>query len=192
MANIVFYLKSQKPDKKGEVSIIAQISLDYKKYRRVIEKVKKRYWNQKKQRVNPPRQDEPDNRFITINSLLDKYESNAKEFFNDSLKYGIELDGDMVREFLDKGKVSKQKKLAFFDAFDEYLKYKSVDGAPRSITGYKTTINFLKDFEKEMSYKIRFSSINMNFFDEFKLYSFGIRNISDNYFAKNITVLKTF
>ena len=192
MANIVFYLKSQKPDKKGEVSIIAQISLDYKKYRRSIEKTKKRHWNQKKQRVNPPRQGEPDNRFIAINALLDKYESNAKEFFNDSLKNGIELDGDMISEFLDKGKVSKQKKLTFFEAFDEYLKYKSVDGAPRSITGYNTTKNFLKDFETKMSLKIKFSSINMNFFDELKLYSYGYRNISDNYFAKNISVLKTF
>ena len=121
MANIKFYLKTQKPDKKGEVPVIAQISHDYVNYRRQIEKTKKRYWNPQSHRVRPPRSGEPDNRYIFINALLDKYESNAKEFFNDSLLNGIELDGEMIREFLDKGKLSKQKKLTFFEAFDEYL-----------------------------------------------------------------------
>jgi integrase len=192
LANIKFYLKSQKPDKNGEISIIAQISFEYKKYRRTIEKTKKRYWNPKKQRVIPPRLNEPDNRYLSINSLLDKYESSTKEFFNDCLRDRIEVDEELINEFLDKGKITKQVKLSFFEAFEEFLRYKGIDSAERSIKGYRTTRNFMKDFEKDMGYKIKFSSINMKFFDEFKLYSFGYRNISDNYFAKNIAVLKTF
>jgi len=39
MAQIVFYLKSEKLDKQGKVSLLAQITSDYKPYRMKLGKV---------------------------------------------------------------------------------------------------------------------------------------------------------
>ena len=50
MPEINFYLKSVQADKKGLVPIIAQINLDYKKYRKAVDKTKKRHWNKNKQK----------------------------------------------------------------------------------------------------------------------------------------------
>ena len=49
MAQIVFYLKSEKLDKQGKVSLLAQITSDYKPYRMKLGKVRIRDWNKKTQ-----------------------------------------------------------------------------------------------------------------------------------------------
>ena len=45
MAQIVFYLKSEKLDKQGKISLLTQITSDYKVYRMKLGKVRLRYWN---------------------------------------------------------------------------------------------------------------------------------------------------
>ena len=192
MANINFYLKSTKPNKKGEVPILIQITMDYKKFRKQIERVKKGYWNPKKQQVRPPRAGEPYNRFIEINSLLDSYEKKTKDFFNSCLKQNIELNEDIIKDFLDGKEVIKQKKPHFFEAFNEFIEIKKIESAERTVTGYKTVQNFLIDFQKEMEYKLSWDNIDVGFFDKLRYYSFTVKNISDNYFSKIIAVLKNF
>ena len=192
MANVNFYLKSVKPNKKGEVPILVQVTLDYKKIRKQIERIKKKYWNPNKQRVRPSRPDEPYNRHIEINSLLDHYDKRLKDFFNDCLKHRIELDEDITKDFLDGKEVIKRKNPKFFEAFTEFIKTKKVEAAERTVTGYTTVQNFLFNFQTDMDFRIAWNNIDISFFDKLKYYAFSVKDVSDNYFAKIVAVLKNF
>ena len=51
MAQIIFYLKSEKLDKNGKVSILAQVTVDYKPFRMKLGKVRLKDWNKRTQRL---------------------------------------------------------------------------------------------------------------------------------------------
>lgn len=192
MPDINFYLKTVKADKKGFRPIIAQINLDYKKYRKTIEKTKKRYWNTSKQRVKPPGIDEEDNRHIAINSFLDNYKARAKTYFNEILLQGIKVDEQDVKNFFEGKVVIKKTIPKFYEAFNEFIESRKPDKVARTIKGYTTVLNFLKAFEKKTGFNINFQNIDFIFFDELKKYAFETKKIKDNYFAKIVAVIKTF
>lgn len=192
MANINFYLKNVATNKKGEKPIIIQITWNYQKFRKQIERVNPKYWNQRKQQVRPPGSGEKDNRYVEINTLIDDQEKKAKEFFNDCLLYNTELNADLIKAFLDGKQLVKKKKLAFFDAFREFLETKKVGHAQRTYTGYKTAMNFLLGFQKEMDYMMNWNNIDFIFFDKLQNYCFQKMEISDNYFSKIIATIKNF
>ncbi len=192
MPEINFYLKSVSPDKNGLVPIVAQINLDYKKYRKTLEKTKKHHWNNLKHRVRPPKKHEENNRYIEINTLLDSYDLKTRDFFNECLKQGIKIDEQVIKGYLAGRKVVKAKQLTFFEAFDLFIESNKADKAPRTITGYTTIYNFLKSFQEEMGIDIYFNSIDFVLFDYLKKYAFEYKDLRDNYFAKIIATLKTF
>lgn len=192
MPDINFYLKSVKADKRGFRPIIAQINLDYKKYRKTIEKTKKRYWSKSKQRVKPPGIDEEDNGYVAINSFIDKYEAQAKTYFNEILLKGIKVDEQDVKNFFAGKIVIKRDIPTFFEAFDEFIESRKPDKVARTIKGYTTVLNFLKAFENETGFNINFQNIDFIFFDELKKHAFETKKTKDNYFAKIVAVIKTF
>ncbi len=192
MPEINFYLKTVKADKKGFVPILAQISSDYKKYRKTIEKTKKKYWNQKKQRLRPSKLSEEYNRHIEINSFLDDYELKTRNFFTECLKENIQINEQIIKSYFAGRKILPGKPLAFFEAFESFIEAKRPDSAERTITGYNTILNFMKAFQEEMGIEIHFQNIDLIFFDHLKKYAFEYRNFKDNNFAKIIAILKTF
>lgn len=192
MPDINFYLKSVKADKRGFRPIIAQINFDYKKYRKTIEKTKKRYWSTSKQRVKPPGREEDDNRYVEINNFLDNYQSTAKTYFNNILLLGQKVSEQDIKDFFAGKVVIKRVIPTFFEAFEEFIESRKPDNAERTIKGYTTIKNFLKDFQKEMGISIEFENIDHTFFDQLKKYAFEDKKTKDNYFAKILSILKTF
>ncbi len=193
MANINFYLKKvTNTNKRGEVPIIAQINLNYKKYRKQIEMVDPDYWNKGRQQVDAPKKGKPYNRYIEINSLIDSYYKGARDLFNDCLKNKIELDEYVIKSFFEGKQVIKTKAPKFLDAFDEFIEMKKVERSERTPVGYNTVLNFLKDFQKDMEYPITWNSLDIGFFDKLKVYAFNYRNTADNYFSKIVGTLKNF
>ena len=192
MPEINFYLKSVQPDKKGLVPVIAQINIDYKKYRKTVEKIKKKHWNKKKQRVRPSGLNEPYNRHVEINTFLDEYEQKTRSFFSNCIKEGIKIDEHVIKSYFAGKKVLPGETLPFFQAFDAFLESKKADRAKWTIKGYNSVLNFLKAFQYAMDIDINFQNIDMIFFDELKKYAFEYKEIKDNYFAKIIAVLKNF
>ena len=192
MPEINYYLKTVNPDKKGLKPIIVQISLDYKKYRKTVDKTKKKHWNPKKQRVRPPGINDDHNRYIEINSFLDNYEVKTRNFFTKCLEQDIQINEQVIKSYLAGKDVVKSKPLQFFEAFDAFIASKKLDRAKWTIKGYNTVLAFLKDFQKDMVIDINFQTIDLVFFDQLKKYAFEYRNIKDNYFAKIIAVLKNF
>ena len=57
---------------------------------------------------------------------------------------------------------------------------------------YKTNKVFFEEFEKFSNYKIRFDTINLDFYQKLTDYAFEERNTLNNYFGKIIDGLKTF
>ncbi len=192
MPEINFYLKSVDPDKNGLVPIIAQISHNYKKYRKTIEKTKKKHWNKLKQRVRPPGVHEPYNRHIEINTLLDEYKHKTRNFFNECLKNNIPVNEQIIKSYLEGRKVLPGEPLPFFKAFDEFIESKKADHAKWTIKGYTSVQNFLKSFQNDMEIDINYQNIDLNFFDELKKYAFEYKEIKDNYFSKIVAVFKNF
>ena len=83
MAQIVFYLKSEKLDKQGKVSLLAQITSEYKSYRMKLGKVRIRDWNKRNQRLrltSLSEKDYDDN--SKMNSFIDDVETQARLLFN--------------------------------------------------------------------------------------------------------------
>lgn len=192
MANINFYLKPGTQNKSGEKSIVMRITYDSK--RTVIftgNRIHPRYWNQNRQLVRPPNQREPENNFVFINEALRVLRNKAEEALIFALKNNIALSDAFLKNWLWGNQTVKANK-TFFEWLDEYIESGKPEKAPRTITGYITVRNFLKDFEKSTGYLIEMSSIDMVFFDKLKNYSYSERSIADNYFAKVISVLKSF
>src|SRR5665648_1148108 len=83
MTEIQFYLKSEKLDKHGKVTLLASIYSNYKPYRMKLGKVRIRDWNKKNQRlklssVTSKEYDEN----AKMNSFIDDVESQARLLFN--------------------------------------------------------------------------------------------------------------
>ena len=74
MPEVIFHLKSVKPDKNGKIPIVAQISHDYKKKRKHLPiKVKPAWWNKNKQRVYETKTGEGKKEREEINQFLNDY-----------------------------------------------------------------------------------------------------------------------
>ena len=192
MPEINYYLKSVNADKKGLIPIIVQISSDYKKYRKTIEKTKKKYWNQKKQRVRPSKLHEEYNRHIEINSFLDDYELKTRNIFTECLKENIQINEQIIKSYLAGKQILRKKTPPFFVAFGEFVEAKKIDRAERTTRGYKTVLNFIKEFQRDTDIDINFQTIDLEFFDQLKKYALEYRDLKDNYFAKITAVLKNF
>ncbi len=192
MPDIHFYLRTDQVNKKGFATIFAQINIDTKKFRKTIEKAKKHHWNTNKQRLNASKAHEVYNRYIEINAMLDDYEIKTRNFFTECLKHGIEINDQIVKDYMNGKEVIKNKAPSFFEAFKLFIEAKKPDSATRTIKGYTTIQNYLKDFQKKTGIEIIFKNTDLVFFDELKKYSFEKKKIQDNYFAKIIAILKTF
>jgi len=192
MANINFYLKAQDPDKRGRKPIITQITFDRKKYRKQIDKIKPRYWNCSKQRVKPNRENEPDNRYKEINLTLDQIEAKARDLFNTPITGQKPLTENRIINFLNNAHEDISGQPGLKDAFQIFIDKNKATKAKRTVTGYKTVLNFLKDFESDTRVILEYDNINIGFFQDLEKYAFINREIQDNYYAKIVSVLKTF
>lgn len=193
MSTIKFYIDKNKA-KDGIVPIKANIYFENKPHWKVIEKVKLRYWNQKKQRVTPNRALEPDNRHAKINKLLDDYQAKANNSFNYCRLNNIQITEKHIREILNGEELKEKSKYDFNDIFLKFLEDTKATKGHRTFTGYQTVYRFFLKYQEYNKEKLTFENMNLDFFDRFKNYCYNMRErkTTTNYFAKNITVLKTF
>lgn len=80
----------------------------------------------------------------------------------------------------------------FITGFEEFLNKNKNTKAERTTTAYTTAFNYLKDFQEYTGTKLHFETINIDFFESLRDYSFEIKNIGSNYFSKIITIIKTY
>lgn len=193
MVNVTFLIDRRNTDKDGYAPIKANITIEYKKTRKTIDKVKQRYWNGKKQRVNKPLQHEPDNNYEEINERLEKLQKDAKRFFKQCEAQQIPITLELAKDFL-AGKITftEQKNVPFWTAYDEYLKAGQQDKSYNTNRNRKTIYNKIKDFETDTGYKMTWQSVNLVFWDRMKKYILEDLDHGYNYLSAIAAKFKAF
>jgi integrase len=194
MAQIVFYLKSEKLDKQGKVSLLAQITSDYKPYRMKLGKVRIRDWNKKNQRlklssVTSKEYDENSK----MNSFIDEVESQARILFNKVTKERRKPSDFELTNLLNIPEVSTVlKSTSVMDVFDDFIESNKSDKAKNTIKGYTTIKNFLIRFQDGTNYTLTWENMDVKFIDKLKKYTYLTEKKQLSYYAKITRVLSTF
>jgi len=195
MTKIGFHLNTDKEDKKtGLIPIRARIAVESKGVTKNLPfKVKKTKWNKTKQRVYPSRETEKYNNHKEINEFIDDLETSANKFFRDCETNHIPLTVSLVEDFF-KGIQPNFKpvKIAFWEAYDEFLKDSEILMQPSTIRAHKSTKSKLESFATDTGYKMTFSSINISFFDQLKEYILVTKGHEYNYYPVILRRLKAF
>src|SRR5690554_2630555 len=164
MVSINFYLKSVTPNKKGQVPIIAQIALDYKKIRKQIGKTKPGNWNKKSQRLKLPAPDAINyDEFASFNRFLEALQNKARELSNKLILEKRSASEGEIREILSLQQSEPGK--SFFELFDDFLESQKAIVSYNTLRGYKTVRNFLFYFQRDNGFELTFSKIDVHFGD---------------------------
>ncbi|MEI8202435.1 MAG: tyrosine-type recombinase/integrase [Bacteroidota bacterium] len=194
MANINFYLKTGQPNKNGEKSLLMRIT--YGSTRTIIflnRMVHPTNWNSNRQIVRTPGKREADNNYEIINETIKVFRNKAEAALLNATKMNIELNERYLKSwFSGKHEEKKIKTNDFFELFEIYLDSIKSDREANTIKGYTTIRNFLKAFESDTGYFINIKEIDHSFLDVLKKYALTKRKIAHNYFAKVVSVLKSF
>ncbi len=192
MANVHFYLKPGKKNKKGQKPIIMRITHDSSRTVFFVGySVHQKYWSQKNEKVKSPHANEEDNHYEAINKTIEAYYKRATNAIAKAIAEHIPI----TEAYLKNSISVKEEKLntrSFFSLFDEYIETSKPIRAQWTVKGYNTVKQFLLDFEEASGKKIDINSIDTLFFDRFRTYAFSVRGVQDNYFSKIVNVLKSF
>jgi integrase len=194
MAQIVFYLKSEKLDKQGKISLLAQITSDYKVYRMKLGKVRLRDWNKKNQRLklsslNAKEYDENSK----MNAFIDDVESQARLLFNKVTKERRKPSEFELTNLLNIPEESALlKSTSVMDVFDDFIESNKSDKAKNTIKGYTTIKNFLIRFQDGTNYTLTWENMDVKFIDKLKKYTYLTEKKQLSYYAKITRVLSTF
>jgi integrase len=195
MAQIVFYLKSEKPDKHKKVSLLAQITSDYKPYRMKLGKVRVKDWNKSKQRLNYPStlSEKEYQENLEINNLINNIETKARALFNSAIEEKRKLTESEIKNLLNVPEEPVIKKnYSFFEVFSEFIESNKPDKAERTIKGYTTVKNYIYNFQEHTRYYITWDNIDVTLVDKLKKYTFVTQKKQAGYYAKITRVLSTF
>nr|WP_319400880.1 site-specific integrase [uncultured Carboxylicivirga sp.] len=194
MANINFYLKSAKPNKKGQTPVIAQIVFEGKKIRKQIGFIKKSHWNKNNQLAKLPDEDnanyEP---YSAFNKSIGHLKTAMIELENKVRDEKRKVTESELRILLNLEVTDERISKDLFEAFDEFLEVQKATMAANTVKGYKTVRNFLeKQFQGDTGHKLRFYEIDTLFADRLLSYCFQVKEIDNDYFVKIVAVLGKF
>jgi len=194
MAQIVFYLKSEKQDKFGKVSLLAQITVDYKPYRMKVGKVRLRDWNKRTQRLKLTSLSEKEyDENCIMNALIDEVEKRAKELFNKVvLEKRKPTETELKNLLITPEEPVLQRNKSFMSVFGEFIETNKSDKAERTIKGYTTVKNFITRFQESTRFYITWENIDVTFVDKLKKFTFLTERKQSGYYAKITKVLITF
>ena len=194
MANIHFYLKSGKENKLGQKSIVMRIT--YGSTRTIIflnKMIQPKFWNSNKQIVRAPNQRENENNNDNINETIKAYRNKAEDAIRNATNNNLTLTDFYFKAWFSNTHSGAMKKNRdFFELFDDYLNANKAEKTVRTILGYTTIRNFLQAFQLATRFPVDIKNIDHEFMDALKKYAFSERKIQHNYFAKIVSVLKSF
>lgn len=194
MANINFYLKPGKENKKGQKSIVMRITYGDSRTMIFINKmIQPKFWSVSKQVVRAPNQRESENNYEDINATIKINRNKAEDAIRNATEKGLSLSDFYFKAwFADTHSGALKKKRDFFELFDDYIDANKAERTERTIKGYITVRNFMKAFQLATRFPVDVKNIDHTFMDALKKYAFSDRKIQHNYFAKIVSVLKSF
>lgn len=190
---VSFYLDKSNLDKDGFAPIFYSFTFSGNRIRKKIKTVKTQpeHWNEKTHRIKAPKKTKEYNFYIEYNKILDDFESRTKGIIRHYLlSETIPSKKELVAKIESNAKITLTNE--FFPSFQEFIDTSKNQKAERTIKGYITFRNFLKDFEEYEDSIINFDSITNILFEKLRDYAFDEKRIATNYFSKLVGILKTF
>jgi integrase len=183
-----FYLDS-KTNKKGEKAIYCFIrgrEIGKTIYINTGKKIDSVYWNEEKQRAKISLTGHPE-----FNTYLSDISAEIQKRVTILRTQIRNPSADEIKTEILKIFDIEEKKAEFFDVFNLFIKSKS-NYSKSMISKYSCLKNLLFEFEKVNKYKIKFSNIDLLFYDKFTLFLQNDKKQINNTVSKYFDLLKTF
>ncbi|MGS2764365.1 site-specific integrase [Sinomicrobium sp. M5D2P9] len=190
---VSFYLDKSNKNKEGYAPVFYSLTFNNDRIRKRVKGVssKESDWSKRQQRIKAPLKSQPYNNHIEYNKILDEYENRAKKLFRYILLNEIAANKSFIMVKMESGERLNFSH-EFLPSFDEFIEKGRSTKAGRTLIRYGTAKNFIENFSIEKDYLLRFDTITIDFFENFRDYAFQEKKILVNYFAKIISILKTF
>ena len=151
------------------------------------------HWDLKKSRLKAA-----NNKSYLFNNYLNEVEKSIIEFYNETISYSTVVTKkqikDKIEDILSKGVEKDKKNLSVVDAFNTFIEVYTKDGKrpkEKTMEGYINTRNKLIRYQREKKVLLQFDDINLDFYDNFVEYLYGIKNTAST-IGLNISKLITF
>lgn len=156
-------------------------------------KCKEEHWDEAKQRMKSNSKEDIYNNFNEFNFEIHNVSTRLNDLWARSFVKTTELTKELIIEtILNKSAKSNDDELGLIDGYERFIEQNRSHRAPRTIIGYGTTLNVLKDFKEMTNFNDKLSNIDMLFFDQFRNYCFEVREFKNNTFSKTMNNLKSF
>lgn len=192
-----YSLRLDKASKRtGMVPVLATVYFNGKRVRSIISGVKvlPNDWNQERERIIPPTRGRQNNH-REYNSRLDDIQSKISSYSSKCFLERVDPDPKLVTSILkgtDHVSEVTAERPELLTSYRRYIDQNISHRAKRTITGYNTTYNLLKEFVEYSAVKTTLDEIDLDFFDQLRNYCFEEKGYKNNYFAKIINNLKSF
>lgn len=205
MGSVHFYLKkpithNSDGSKRKAPSSLIYLQFKYGKNKLLYsfgQTIDPRNWNKEKERVKNNSATTEDGKYL-LNDLLDSLEKECERAYNSEIKNGIPHPKKLkehLNNYLNRESIKNQKSGTLYDLIEKFrsgeIKYKGKSKTQGTLDTYTTTLNHLKEFEKEKKYRIDFDTINRDFYNKFVDY-LEKKGRMPNTIGRNIKDIKTF
>jgi integrase len=159
--------------------------------------IKPEDWNPAKERVKKKGTTTADGKFA-LNDLLDNLKNVCEKTYNTSLKNGIPAPATLaeaLNDFINQNNNDDDQETLFALAerfINGEIKSKGKEKSKGTIQNYRAVVKHLKEFEAKTKYKIKFETINLDFFYKYTTYLKKVLNLAVNTIAKDIAIIKVF
>ncbi|MCG2462396.1 site-specific integrase [Flavobacteriaceae bacterium F89] len=188
-----YSLRKDKKNIDGTIPIRAVITFQGARIRKNIKSVKTTEKHWKNQRIKPNAKSEAYNNHIEYNKILDEFQEKVNAIFRYIHLHNISASEEYVlNKLADKHFGHNSLAPNFFTCFDEFIETSKTTKVQGTIKKYTTVTNFLEAFQNSTGYSVRFDTINIDFYEKFRDYSFLERKTLNNYFGKLVSIIKTF
>ena len=188
-----FRLRKDKTNIDGTIPVRADITFEGVRIKRNVKHVKtlEKHW--KNQRVKPNLKSENYNNHIEYNQMLDQFQDKMSSIFRFIHLNNLQPSKDLILSKLDDDNFGANNLApGLFECFDEFIETNRTTKAQATIKKYTTVKRYLEQFQVATGYSVRFDTINIDFYEKFRDYSFIERKTLNNYFGKLVAIIKTF
>ena len=199
MATVSFQAIGQKET----VNIYVRLSIGRgKEYRKKTDfTVNKKYWSTKNKTVINAKEDKLKAELSIFKQRLESFKSKMQELYNNAVSEGVEINSDWLQNAIDtihgkKEKTNLERLTAYFDYYIKTLPNKVKGNGKkgvsiRTIQKYKTLRLIISQFEVYTGKRYLVKDVNLQFRNLFIEYMGSVKQFSENYTGRLITVLKT-
>lgn len=197
--NVSFFLfKSKKSVKTGLIPVYVMVNYNSDCIRKPVKqvKIKESHWDDQRQKVLPSLKNEPYNKHNEFNIEITETQNRLNKLWSTHFVSKQSVTKQDIIDAIDNNQIivgeEEVAEMTLINGFDKFIEQNRSHRAPRTITGYGTTLNLFKDFVAETKIDDRLSKVDLQFFDSLRNYCFDKRKYKNNTFAKTINNLKTF